>query len=784
MKRLFILFVSLSTLTAYVWAQPLSVEEYRRVQGLNQAALKTALHDLIQPRKVLNYGGKGEGYTWSGFAVTDVMSDGSVRDRYSNIRREFEGLNAVTGMNIEHIWANSWWGHTVNNAYCDLFNLYPADGAANGRKSNNPIGIVDGTVAYDNGVTKVGKSSSYSTDQLITAWEPADEWKGDFARTYFYMATTYQHMTDEWQTKEGLLTIDPTSWTTMRPWVYELMLSWAADDPVDDIERDRNEAIYTIQGNRNPYVDYPELADYVWGSRNDEVFYIDPASTTPELFVPVQDATIDFGLQALSLGMDHRIMVRGRNLPTGLTATIEGEGFAMPDADLSAQEITSGSPLTITSTATVAGIYEATLILRSGELFEQRTPLRMNMIDGVPAYPARDITSSVYKRSFTASWMNMQLAADAHYTIDVYTKTSEGDRHSFSGFPKELTDTFCVVNNPAASTTYYYEIQTSGGLTSNEVQVDIPPITPVFSASPSEMLFSAVPNSPSQSQNEKLTVLGVSGYSVIVSCPEPFEVSLDGETWTNELTLDASHLEFQVRFSGAQEEGLYESEMTLMLPDVRELVVSLAASVDATKAFFESFELGSKGSYDKDDNLVTCNAATWQMYNALISASEAFRNDGRSVRMKKGGSITMQDDKVGGCDSLWFYAGLYNNDTGVTLTVSYSLDGGNTWTPVVENLAFTSGEWKRYGYEVKRDGLIRLKFESPSNQVQTKRINLDDIQMSDYGTSVALRDIECTSDTDVIAVYTLDGRYVGNSLPARRGIYIVRQGNRVMKVKH
>ena len=158
---------------------------YRAVEGLKNAELKTALHELVQPEAVLNYGGKGEGYTWSGFAVTDVLPDGYVLDRYSNERRKFNGLNAVEGMNIEHSFANSWWGHIVNNAYCDLFNLYPSDGTANGRKSNHPIGVVTETPAFDNGVIKVGKSSSYRADSLITVWEPTDEWKGDFARAYF-----------------------------------------------------------------------------------------------------------------------------------------------------------------------------------------------------------------------------------------------------------------------------------------------------------------------------------------------------------------------------------------------------------------------------------------------------------------------------------------------------------------------------------------------------------------------------------------------------------------------
>ena len=772
----FLLFLTLAVTS---WAQPLSLDYIHSVQGLNQAELKTGLHDLIQPRQVLSYGGKGAGYTWSGFAVSDVMPDGTVRDRYSDIERSFNGVQSVSGMNIEHIWANSWWGHTVNNAYCDLLNLYPADGPANQRKSNNPIGIVDGKIMFDNGVIKVGKSSSYRADSLITAWEPADQWKGDFARTYFYMATAYQHMTGEWQTTDGLLTVDPASWTTMRPWVYELMLQWAEEDPVDDIERERNEVIYGIQGNRNPYVDVPELAAYIWGDKNEVKFYIDPESTAPEVFVPVHDVELDFGLQALSLGMTRNLMVRGRNLPEGITATIEGDGFSMPATYLTAEEVVEGKRLTLNADVEAGGDYEARLVLRSGDAYEQFTPLRMTVIDGVPAYPAQNIVCGYYSRSFTASWMNMHLTEEQSYTLDVYTKDNENNRKSMSGYPVELTDTFCVVKNPAASTTYYYEIRTSNDLVSNEIQVDMPDITPIFSASSSELLFSAIPGDPSQQLGMNLTVKGISGYTVAVTCPEPFEVSIDGETWTHELSLQASQLDFYVRFGGASDEGVYEEEMELSLPNVKDIIVPLSATVDATKAFFESFELGSKGSYDKGDNLVTCNASTWELMNALIAADDN-RNDGRSVRMKLSGSMTMQEDKPAGCDSLWFYAGLYGKDTGVLLTVSYSLNGGQSWIPVVNEQTFNNGEWKRYGYKIDRDGLIRLKFETQAG-TQTKRINIDDIQMSNYGTSDAVLDIESAFDSAAVSVYTLDGRYVGSTIPARRGIYIVRQGNRVIK---
>lgn len=84
--------------------------------------------------------------------------------------------------------------------------------------------------------------------------------------------------------------------------------------------------------------------------------------------------------------------------------------------------------------------------------------------------------------------------------------------------------------------------------------------------------------------------------------------------------------------------------------------------------------------------------------------------------------------------------GLYGEkDTGMKLTVEYSLDGGMTWLPVANNLAFNKGEWKRYGYKLDVDGLVRLKFSGDGNLFEAN--NVDDIQMSDYGTGDGVRQI-------------------------------------------
>ena len=676
-KVLFLIIVLCSSLLA-------QEQYYRKAEGLRGTQLKEALHDLIQPSYVLAYGG-GVGKTWTGFWYTDQMENMQVRDRYSNVVRYLNpDMSAVSNMNIEHIWANSWWGHIKNNAYCDLFNLYPADATANGRKSNNPIGIVDGTVSYTNGVTKVGKSSSYRADSLITAWEPADQWKGDFARTYFYMATCYSHMTSLWTTTEGLLTVDPNSPLLMRPWVYNLMLEWAEADPLDEIEQQRCDAIYEIQGNRNPFVDYPELCYYIWGNKSDEQFYCSEEHGA-EIFVPAASEEIDFGLHPLSRPFSAKVQVRGRGLNEGASLAVTDEYFTLDKATLSANEIHEGTDVSISVTPTEEGTY-TTMLLLEGSGYVQQTPLTVSFVDGIPAYPATDVVCAVSSRRFNANWMNYQ--PDATYTLNVYTKDANGQPKTFGTYT--TTDTTYQVKNVQASTTYYYKVSIikdgQPTINSNEVKVEMPEVAPVFSVSTEDIAFTATPGKPSAPAQVSVTAMAVPKYVMEVSTSAPFEISSDGETWSQELTLKGQNVSFFIRFGGGIEEGDYEGEVIVSTEGMDDKVISVSCNVDATKSFFEDFETGTKGGYAAAE--VTCNAATWEMSNALLAGDDNAL-DKKCVRMKgyvKTGStittpahIMMTTDKVNGCDSLWFYAGSYGNDTGVKMTVSYSVDAGKAW---------------------------------------------------------------------------------------------------------
>lgn len=245
-----------------------SLESYAAsLKGLKGAELKTAIYNLCQPKQVLQYGG-GEGKTWSGFVKTDRIGNTlECRNRYSADRYYFTSPTqnrAISGMNIEHSFPKSWWGKTENNAYKDLYNLYPSESDANNKKSNYIMGEVTNPSILDD-YEKVGTGSQGSVKMV----EPHDNWKGDFCRSYFYMVTTYQNLT--W-TSEGLNCLENNTWPTLQEWAYTLYLKWTRTDKVDTIEVNRNNAVAAIQGNRNLYIDYPYLAEYVWGDSIDVAF--------------------------------------------------------------------------------------------------------------------------------------------------------------------------------------------------------------------------------------------------------------------------------------------------------------------------------------------------------------------------------------------------------------------------------------------------------------------------------------------------------------------------------
>lgn len=304
-------------------------EYYTGVNGKKKVELKTAFRTVIRKATMLDYG-SGERRTWSGFYQTDRFNGNQVRDRYSYGVFNFpnDHVSAANGMNIEHSFPKSWWGGDKNQAYKDLFNLMPCEISINTAKSNYAMGVVS-SVKTNNGCTKVGTGKA--GNKTANLWEPADEWKGDFARSYFYMVTAYSDLV--W-TGEGLTMLEKDEWPTLQRWAYELFLTWNRQDPVDDIERQRNEAVYGIQGNRNPFVDFPNLPEYIWGDSVDYAFDVNGAVEKPAFEVTPESA--DFAAEAGLPSEPVLVTVVMKATTSNLFTIVASDPFVVcddPDAD-------------------------------------------------------------------------------------------------------------------------------------------------------------------------------------------------------------------------------------------------------------------------------------------------------------------------------------------------------------------------------------------------------------------------------------------------------------------
>lgn len=238
---------------------------YATALGLNGSTLKTSLHNIIknhiaQPWPLWNYfpasDSKPNGEVW------DIYSDnpgGSVPYSYS-FGTDQCGTYSSEGdcFNHEHTWPSTYF-NDASPMRTDLHHVLPTDGYVNNKRSNWPFGEVNSTTWNGQNGSKLGNTNSY-TGYTDKAFEPIDSFKGDLARVYFYMSTRYEGEDagwKNWQMANGAsLTND----------AINLLLQWHHNDPVSQKEKNRNDAIYAIQGNRNPFIDYPIFADCIWGS--------------------------------------------------------------------------------------------------------------------------------------------------------------------------------------------------------------------------------------------------------------------------------------------------------------------------------------------------------------------------------------------------------------------------------------------------------------------------------------------------------------------------------------
>lgn len=244
---------------------------YRNIDGECGSSLRQNLTNIVAKHRVFSYND-----LWETYEVTDVVpgTKDQILEYYSD--KVMYYTSRGTQINREHTVPQSWWGKgDLCDAYTDLFNVLPAESSANGRKSNYPLGEVTGKPIFDNGVIKVGPSNNNGGSNNV--FEPADEFKGDFARIYFYVAVCYASA--PWNADAYSMS---TKAPTLKEWTIPTLLAWNEQDAVDEREMKRNEACYYLQHNRNPFVDYPQLAQFIWGNRQDDLFELsDEKINTP-----------------------------------------------------------------------------------------------------------------------------------------------------------------------------------------------------------------------------------------------------------------------------------------------------------------------------------------------------------------------------------------------------------------------------------------------------------------------------------------------------------------------
>jgi endonuclease I len=240
---------------------------YSAADGRTGTELQQALHDIIDNHTELSYA-----QLWTAFQTTDKKSDGKVWDMYSDIpggtpAYTYQFISDQCGnysaegdcYNREHSFPKSWFDD-LTPMYTDLFHLYPTDGKVNGMRGNYPFGVISNPTWISTNGSRIGNCSYPGYTGIV--FEPVNGYKGDFARTYFYMATRYYKEDTGWTGSDMVTGSQP------KDWAIKMLMEWHKNDPVSQKERDRNEAVYALQGNRNPYIDDPAYADKIWGALN------------------------------------------------------------------------------------------------------------------------------------------------------------------------------------------------------------------------------------------------------------------------------------------------------------------------------------------------------------------------------------------------------------------------------------------------------------------------------------------------------------------------------------
>ena len=262
---------------------------YEDLQGKSGKSLFDAVHVVAKEGySSLSYSG-----LWTAYKTTDLYDNGKVWDMYSDCSWTYGSdqcgtySNECDCYNREHSIPKSWFGQKneqSNTPGTDIFHIVPTDGKVNGMRSNYAFGEVSSaSYTYDGAKLGSAKNITITGGNTIagntgtsiscsgTVFEPRDEYKGDFARGYFGTMIKWANGDYTAFTTGDGGKIFSTNYSNgafgLTKYGVALLMKWHRQDPVSQKEIDRNNGIQQTQGNRNPFIDYPYLAEYIWGEK-------------------------------------------------------------------------------------------------------------------------------------------------------------------------------------------------------------------------------------------------------------------------------------------------------------------------------------------------------------------------------------------------------------------------------------------------------------------------------------------------------------------------------------
>ena len=504
MKRMFtlLLLVLFTNLTMFA-AIPSGY--YSAADNKKGSALLSALHGCIDGHTTLSYSSL-ENY----YDDTDLTADGYIWDMYSTckftINDDGGSQSSICDVwNKEHSVPQSWFDE-ASPMKSDLFHVYPTDARVNNFRGNLPYGETSSRSYIDNNSKALGYiGSSNFSGYSGKVFEPVDQYKGDFARTYFYMVARYLDKNFN-KSENGKVVFTYSNNTAgLTTYAINLFLKWHRQDPVSQKEIDRNNAVYKHQKNRNPFIDYPYMAEYIWGDKKNETMLLDDLmSSSDSDFIPgesdgsrddvvrtpvlsVSATTVNFPSVMENEETSYTIKVTAMYLTANVTLAISGENadmFETSHSSLTIAEVNSsnGQNNVILSYApTKEGQHNGILTIAS----EGAETITVKLYGACNA--ACEVTWMVNGEKYTAGNPTTSLAAGSKVTNLPTAPTSPfAESNQFVGWSEEVitvprnevpADLFSDASD--APTVSHDVVYNAVFATLEEIEVEEPMATPV-----------------------------------------------------------------------------------------------------------------------------------------------------------------------------------------------------------------------------------------------------------------------------------------------------------------